>query len=110
MTHEDKRNGTTTLFAALNTSGGTVIGRLAKRHRHQKFIAFLDREVPADRPIHVVLAHKHPAKPFQAVPVQFPRRRNEISRKLPAVTPVRPPCPKRKPAIQPCRRANSAGR
>ena len=42
MTHDYKRNGTTTLFAALNTLDGTVIGRHSKRHRHQEFIAFLD--------------------------------------------------------------------
>ena len=68
MTHDDKRNGTETLFAALNTLDGTVIGRHSERHRHQEFIAFLDqidREVPADRPIHAILdnysAHKHQA-------------------------------------------------
>jgi hypothetical protein len=41
MTHDYKRNGTTTLFAALNVLDGTVIGRCMKRHRHQEFIRFL---------------------------------------------------------------------
>ena len=41
MTHDYKRNGTTTLFAALNILGGTVIGRCMRRHRHQEFIQFL---------------------------------------------------------------------
>ena len=66
MTHDYKRNGTTTLFAALNTLDGTVIGRCRQRHRHQEFLAFLndiERKIPAGKVIHVVLdnyaAHKH---------------------------------------------------
>jgi hypothetical protein len=50
MTHDYKRNGTTTLFAALNVLDGTVIGRCMQRHRHQEFIRFLnavEAEVPA---------------------------------------------------------------
>ena len=65
MTHDDKRHGTTTLFAALNILDGTVIGQNMQRHRHQEFIRFLnriEREVPADKAIHVILdnyaAHK----------------------------------------------------
>ncbi len=42
MTHDYKRNGTTTLFAALNILDGTVIGRCMKQHRHQEFIRFLN--------------------------------------------------------------------
>ena len=42
MTHDDKRNGTTTLFAALNLLDGTVLGRCMPKHRHQEFIAFLN--------------------------------------------------------------------
>jgi transposase len=67
MTHDYKRNGTTTLFAALDIFEGKVIGRCMQRHRHQEFIRFLnavDREVPADKAVHVVLdnyaTHKHP--------------------------------------------------
>jgi transposase len=66
MTHDDKRHGTTTLFAALNVLDGTVIGQNRQRHRHQEFIQFLntiERQVPTDKAIHVVLdnyaAHKH---------------------------------------------------
>jgi len=65
MTHDYKRHGTTTLFAALNVLDGTVIGRCMQRHRHQEFIRFLnaiERTVPAGKLIHVVLdnygAHK----------------------------------------------------
>jgi transposase len=65
MTHDHKRHGTTTLFAALNVLDGTVIGRCMQRHRHQEFIRFLnaiERAVPAGKLIHVVLdnygAHK----------------------------------------------------
>jgi transposase len=67
MTHDYKRNGTTTLFAALNVLDGTVIGRNMQRHRHQEFIRFLntiEAEVPAGKLVHVILdnyaAHKHP--------------------------------------------------
>jgi transposase len=67
MTHDYKRHGTTTLFAALNVLDGTVIGRNMARHRHQEFIRFLNAinaEVPADKAVHVILdnyaAHKHP--------------------------------------------------
>jgi transposase len=67
MTHDYKRNGTTTLFAALNVLDGRVIGRNMQRHRHQEFIRFLnvvERDVPADKNIHVILdnyaTHKHP--------------------------------------------------
>ena len=44
MTHDYKRNGTTTLFAALNVLEGTVTGRNMQQHRHQEFIRFLDRD------------------------------------------------------------------
>jgi transposase len=67
MTHDYKRNGTTTLFAALNVLEGKLIGRCMQRHRHQEFIRFLnavEREVPADKAVHAVLdnyaIHKHP--------------------------------------------------
>jgi transposase len=67
MTHDYKRHGTTTLFAALNVLDGTVIGRNMQRHRHQEFIRFLNTinaGVPADKAVHVILdnyaAHKHP--------------------------------------------------
>ncbi len=67
MTHDYKRNGTTTLFAALNVLDGSVIGRNMQRHRHQEFIRFLntiEKEVPAGKLVHVILdnyaVHKHP--------------------------------------------------
>jgi hypothetical protein len=50
MTHDYKRHGTTTLFAALNTLDGIVHGRCMQRHTHQEFIRFLnsvERTVPA---------------------------------------------------------------
>jgi transposase len=66
MTHDYQRNGTTTLFAALNVLDGTVIGQCMHRHRHQEFIRFLngvERAVPAGKVIHVIIdnyaAHKH---------------------------------------------------
>ena len=67
MTHDYKRNGTTTLFAALNGLEGTVIGRCMQRHRHQEFLRFLnavEAEVPVGKVVHVILdnyaTHKHP--------------------------------------------------
>jgi transposase len=67
MTHDYKRNGTTTLFAALNVLDGSVIGRNMQRHRHQEFIRFLNlinAQIPADKAVHIILdnyaAHKHP--------------------------------------------------
>ena len=67
MTHDYKRHGTTTLFAALDVLEGKVIGRCMKRHRHQEFIRFLstiEAKVPVKKAIHVVIdnsaAHKHP--------------------------------------------------
>ena len=58
MTHDYKRHGTTTLFAALNVLTGTVIGQCMPRHRHQEWLKFLktiDREVPQDLEIHLIL-------------------------------------------------------
>jgi len=83
MTHDYKRNGTTTLFAAFNVLEGSVIGRCMQRHTHQEFIRFLnaienqghrepgpsrtraiENQVPANKQVHVVLdnyaTHKHP--------------------------------------------------
>ena len=57
MTHDYKRNGTTTLFAALCTLTGHVISTCMPRHRHQewmKFLALIDREVPADLEVHLI--------------------------------------------------------
>jgi transposase len=66
MTHDYKRHGTTTLFAALNVLEGTVIGECKARHRHQEFLQFLrrlDREFPLDLDLHLIVdnygTHKH---------------------------------------------------
>src|SRR5438445_6535788 len=66
VTHDYKRNGTTTLFAALNTLTGVVIGQCLPRHRHQEFLKFLrklDREFPGDVELHLIVdnyaTHKH---------------------------------------------------
>jgi transposase len=67
MTHDYKRNGTTTLFAALNILDGTVVGRCMPSHTHKEFIKFLnavERAVRPDRIIHAIAdnyaTHKHP--------------------------------------------------
>jgi transposase len=67
MTHDYKRHGTTTLFAAFNVLDGAVIGRCMQKHTHQEFIRFLnaiDREVPTGKTVHAILdnyaTHKHP--------------------------------------------------
>lgn len=66
MTHDYKRNGTTTLFAALETLQGKVVGECHARHRHQEFLKFLrrlDTEFPGDVPLHLIMdnygTHKH---------------------------------------------------
>lgn len=66
MTHDYKRNGTTSLFAALNTATGEVLGKCMKAHRHQEWIRFLNmikRNVPAEKDIHIICdnyaTHKH---------------------------------------------------
>ena len=67
MTHDYKRHGTTTLFAALNALDGTVIGTCMKQHTHKEWLRFLrlvERSVPADREVHLIVdnyaTHKHP--------------------------------------------------
>ena len=67
FTHDYKRHGTTTLFAALQVVEGRVIGECYPRHRHQEFLRFLrrlDEEFPADKTLHLILdnygTHGHP--------------------------------------------------
>jgi transposase len=67
MTHDYKRNGTTTLFAALNVFDGQVIAQCQQRHRHTEWLKFLrkiDRETPKDKELHLICdnyaTHKHP--------------------------------------------------
>src|SRR5260370_9497597 len=67
LTHDYKRNGTATLFAALNTANGEVFGLCQERHRHQEWIKFLrliDQTIPAERQLHLICdnysTHKHP--------------------------------------------------
>ena len=66
MTHDFKRHGTTTLFAAFNVLDGQVIGECLPRHRHQEFLKFLrkiDRETPPALELHLIVdnysTHKH---------------------------------------------------
>ena len=66
MTHDYKRNGTTTLFAALNVLTGVVIGQCLPRHRHEEFLKFLrtiDNQVPKHLAVHLILdnyaTHNH---------------------------------------------------
>ena len=68
MTHDYKRNGTTTLFAALNMLDGSVIGTCMSRHRHREFLRFLklvDQRTPADLDLHLIVdnyaTHKTPS-------------------------------------------------
>ena len=67
MTHDYTRNGTTTLFAALELAEGKLIGACMKRHRHQEWIKFLeliDSQTPPDKQLHLIVdnysTHKHP--------------------------------------------------
>jgi transposase len=68
MTHDYKRNGTTTLFAALDMLSGKVIGQCQERHRHQEWLRFLrhlDKEYPDNLTLHIIMdnygTHKSPA-------------------------------------------------
>jgi transposase len=67
VTHDYKRHGTTTLFAAIELAEGQLIGTCMPRHRHQEWIQFLkliDQETPSERDLHLVVdnyaTHKHP--------------------------------------------------
>jgi len=67
MTHDYKRHGVTTLFAAMNTLDGSVIGQCQTKHRHQEWLNFLrkiDRNTPKDKELHLIAdnyaTHKHP--------------------------------------------------
>ena len=78
MTHDYKRHGTTTLFAALNVLDGQVIGQCQQRHTHAEWLKFLrqiDRETPKGKTLHLIAdnyaTHKHPA--VQAWLVKHPR-------------------------------------
>jgi transposase len=68
MTHDYKRHGTTTLFAALSVLDGKIIGQCQQRHTHAEWLKFLrkiDRETPKDKTLHLIAdnyaTHKHPA-------------------------------------------------
>ena len=82
MTHDYKRHGTTTLFAALDVLTGMIISQCMPRHRHQEWLKFLktiDREVPKDLQIHLILRQlRHP----QA------RRRPQVAGQAPPVPPA----------------------
>ena len=66
VTHDYKRHGTTTLFAAMNLASGEVVSETYRRHRHEEFLRFLqvlNRAVPKNQEIHIILdnysAHRH---------------------------------------------------
>jgi transposase len=78
LTHDYKRHGTTTLFAALNTLDGTVIGTCMQRHTHGewlKFLRLIDRQTPPTKDLHLIVdnyaTHKHPT--VQAWLARHPR-------------------------------------
>src|SRR5881394_4025870 len=78
MTHDYKRNGTTTLFAALNVATGEVIGECLPRHRAKEFVSFLrtiDRQTPAALELHLILDNyaTHKAPPVQRWLKRHPR-------------------------------------
>lgn len=66
MTHDDQRNGTTSLFAAMNTADGRVTGTCMNKHRHQEWLRFLNlvrRSIPKDKEVHIICdnyaTHRH---------------------------------------------------
>ena len=87
MTHDYKRHGTTTLFAALDVLEGKVIGRCMQRHRHQEFIRFLnaiEAQVPARKIVHVILDN------YAAQSIQRLANGSTATRASPSTSP-RPP-------------------
>lgn len=77
-THDYKRHGTTSLFAALDVATGEVIGRLKRRHRTAEFLAFLrtiDRETPSDLTVHLVMDNytTHKTAPVRQWLAEHPR-------------------------------------
>ena len=75
MTHDDKRHGTTTLFAALDVLTGQVIGSCLPQHRHTefwKFLTLIDTEVPAGLTVHLIVdndtTHKHENVLWTSIP------------------------------------------
>lgn len=75
MTHDCKRHGTTTLFAALNVLDGTVIGRNMQRHRHQEFIRFLnaiEAQMPPRKQIHAIVDNYATPQAPEGAPVVGP--------------------------------------
>jgi transposase len=85
MTHDYKRHGVTTLFAALDVLEGKVIGQCMKHHRHQEFIRFLtviDVRMPKKKTVHVIVdnyaAHKHP-KVLEWIGVSRDRRGGRVA-------------------------------
>ena len=73
MTHDHRRHGTTTLFAALNVLDGQVIGQCQQRHTHAEWLKFLrqiDRETPQDKTLHLIAdnyaTHQHPPESSRA--------------------------------------------
>jgi hypothetical protein len=69
MTHDYVRNGTTSLFAALDLASGSVIAQPYRRHRHQEFLRFLkliDSAVPKDLDLHLVLDNYATRKPLRS--------------------------------------------
>lgn len=66
MTHDYKRNGTTSLFAAMDIATGSIIGKCMEKHRHNEWLSFLrliDKSTPGDKEIHIICdnyaTHKH---------------------------------------------------
>ena len=71
VSHAYKRNGTTTLFAALSTLDGSVVGQCLPRYRHQeslKFLRTLDREFPAELQLHLILDNTRPTSTRTSLP------------------------------------------
>jgi DDE superfamily endonuclease len=85
MTHDYKRHGTTTLFAALDVLEGKVIGRFMQRHRHQEFIRFLnaiEAQVPAKKIVHVILDnYERPVEKKTREQAEAIRRARKLARK-----------------------------
>ena len=79
MTHDYKRNGTTTLFAAIEAADGRIIGKCMAKHRHQEWIKFMrliDEQTPKELDLHLIAdnyaTHKHPRVALARTPPPVP--------------------------------------
>jgi hypothetical protein len=97
MTHNYKRHGTSTLFAAVDVFSGEVIGECKKRHGHQEFLSFLktiNKQTPRDKGLHVIQACRYLVKDFGTSQSPKSTRQRDSQCAPAALRPPRDPTPR----------------